>query len=320
MRFPSSSPRLFAAHDVVDAGERAKLYRAVRSGDMLSLHPGVHVAADAYRELASDERYRLRVRAAARRLTSLDVISHWSAAALWGLPAVDGWPADIHSTVPAASGLCPNRTVRRHRTRHTASDGMRLDGLPVTSLARTVVDVAASANFPAAVAAADAALFAVSRGEHVGLDVPSFRSALLDAVDELGRGPGSARARRVIAFADERANRPGESLSRVTMHAIGAPPPALQHRVVGASGRVWHTDFGWPEFGAVAEFDGRAKYVDPEFLQGRRPEDVVYDEKRREDDIRAAVRAFGRWDWRTARSPQRMAAALHRLGVPLGRR
>jgi hypothetical protein len=101
------------------------------------------------------------------------------------------------------------------------------------------------------------------------------------------------------------------------MHLIGAPAPTLQHPVVGASGRLWHTDFAWPELGIVAEFDGRAKYVDPRFLRGRRAEDVVYDEKRREDDIRAVVGAFGRWDWRTALNPELMRTALRRLGVPV---
>ena len=63
----------------------------------------------------------------------------------------------------------------------------------------------------------------------------------------------------------------------------------------------------------------RAKYADPQFLRGRTPAEVVYDEKMREDDIRPCVRTFGRWDWATARSPGRMASALRRLGVPVGR-
>lgn len=286
---------------------------------MVSVHPGVHVAADDLGRLSRDDRYRLRVLASARRLSRYDIISHWSAAAMWGLPAVDGWPDEIHSTVPAASGLCPNRTLRRHRIRTPAAEAAHIAGLPVTSLARTVIDVAGTASFPAAVAVADAALFSVSRGDHDGLSLLSFRSALSGALDELGRAPGSARARRVMEFANERANRPGESLSRVTMHLIGAPLPELQFRVIGASGRIWHTDFGWPEFGAAAEFDGRAKYSDPQFLRGRTPAEVVYDEKVREDDIRPSVRTFGRWDWSTARSPKRMASALQRLGVPVGR-
>lgn len=306
---------LIVARDIDDAGDRTRLYRRRRSGDVLTLHPGVHVSAAGLQQLDLTERYTLRVRAASLRMTGLDVLSHWSAAALWGLPAVDGWPAEVHSTVPWKSGLGSSRTLRRHRRQQPDTDVVELGGLPVTSLARTVVDVATTAPFGTAVAMADAALFAVDRGLHPGLTLTSMRRELDANVQALGRGPGSARARRVVAFADGKANRPGESLSRVTMHAIGAPPPALQFAVIGASGRLWHTDFGWPEFGAAAEFDGRAKYVDPQFLKGRSPEEVVYEEKLREDDIRARVRAFARWDWRTARSPRLMEERLRRLGV-----
>lgn len=305
--------------EMVDRGERAATYRALASGSMIRLHPGVHITASRLEALSLDERYLLRVVAAGSRLHRLDVLSHWSAAALWGLPSVDPWPDAVHSTVPASSTLASTRSLRRHRARRGIGTVCELLGLPMTSLARTVVDIAATSQFPAAVAATDAALFLVARGAHAEQTLPSFQAELSGELDELGAGPGSARARRVVDFADERADRPGESLSRVTMHLLGARPPELQHRVVGVSGRTWHTDFGWPEFGAVAEFDGRAKYTEARYLAGRTPAQAVYDEKLREDDIRPNVRAFGRWDWRTARSRDRMRSAITRLGVPCDR-
>lgn len=305
--------------EMFDRGERAATYRALASGSMIRLHPGVHIRASRLEALTEDERYLLRVVAAGSRLHRLDVLSHWSAAALWGLPSVDPWPDAVHSTVPASSTLTSTRSLRRHRARRGTGTPCELLGLTVTSLARTVVDIAATSPFPAAVAATDAALFSVARGARAEHPLASFQAELSGELDELGAGPGCARARRVIDFADERADRPGESLSRVTMHLVGAAAPELQHEVVGVSGRTWHTDFGWPEFGAVAEFDGRAKYIEPRYLAGRTPAQAVYDEKVREDDIRPSVRAFGRWDWRTARSCDLMRAAIGRLGVPYGR-
>lgn len=301
---------------MVDRGERAATYRALQSGSMIRLHPGVHVKAAALQALRDDDRYLLRVMSAASRLHRVDVLSHWSAAALWDLPSVDSWPTVVHSTVPASSTLTSTRSLRRHRARRGTGPACELFGLPVTSLARTVVDIAATSPFPAAVAAADAALHSVARGAHAEQTLAAFHAELNGELDELGTGPGSARARRVVDFADERADRPGESLSRVTMHLVGAPPPELQYRVVGVSGRTWHTDFGWPAWGAVAEFDGRAKYAEPRYLRGRTPAEAVYDEKRREDDIRPQVRTFGRWDWRTARSRPLMQSAIERLGLP----
>ena len=302
-----------------DRGERAATYRALASGSMRRLHPGVHIMASRLAALSQDDQYLLRVVASGSKLQRLDVLSHWSAAALWGLPSVDSWPDSVHSTVPASSLLASTRSLRRHRTRRGTGTPRERFGLPVTALARTVVDIAATSAFPAAVAVADAALFAVAHGAHSEQTLPSFRAQLDGELNDLGSGPGSARARRVIGFADERADRPGESLSRVTLHLLGVSAPELQYAIVGVSGRTWHTDFGWPEFGVVAEFDGRAKYTEARYLAGRTPAQAVYDEKLREDDIRPRIRAFGRWDWRTARSRDLMRSAITRLGVPCGR-
>jgi len=305
--------------EIVDRGERAATYRALTSGSLRRLHPGVHTPSARLHGLGRDELHLLRVLAVRSRLHRLDVLSHWSAAALWGLPSVDPWPDAVHSTVPASSMLATTRSLRRHRARRGPGEVCERLDLPVTSLARTIVDIATTSPFPAAVAAADAALFSVAHSAHPGQTLESFGAELNGELADLGAGPGSARARRVIDFADERADRPGESLSRVLIRSLGAPAPELQFEVVGVSGRTWHTDFGWPEFGAVAEFDGRAKYTDARYLAGRSPAEVVYDEKLREDDIRPRVRAFGRWDWRTARSQDRMRAAITRLGVPCAR-
>lgn len=303
-----------------DRGAITSLYRHLVEGRMLRLHPGVHVDAQAYSALSADERYLARVLAARSRLGPDDTVSHWSAAAVWGLPAVDGWPSVVHTTVPAGCGLTSTRSLRRHRSSRAVVGPSQRHGLPVTSLARTVVDVAAISDFPSAIVVADAALFSVARGAHPGHTLEALRDDLAHEVTMLGAMPGAGRARRVVAFADAGANRPGESLSRVTIARLGAPPPTLQFPVMGASGRMWHTDFGWPELGAVAEFDGKAKYLDERYRDGRSAAEVVYEEKLREDDIRPNVRAFGRWDWSTARSLDLMRGALHRLGVPTSRR
>ena len=192
-------------------------------------------------------------------------------------------------------------------------------GLPVVSNARAAFEVATVAPFARAVATADALLW---RAHQLGgLDsVALTRQEFADHLAAVATGPGSARARRVLQFADHRADRPGESLSRAAMHLLGAPVPELQFEVVGVSGRLWKTDFGWPELGIVGEFDGRSKYTDPRFLRGRSAEQAVYEEKLREDDIRPRVRAFGRWDWQVASSLDLMAHKLRSMGVPLASR
>lgn len=162
-----------------------------------------------------------------------------------------------------------------------------VDDVPVTSVARTVVDLARSVPFAQAVAVADAALH-----RHL-VD----RVGLVAAVARAGRRPGAPSARRVIAFADAGSQSVGESRSRVAIRDAGLPAPLLQWPVVSAVGGTLGTvDFGWPWLHTVGEFDGRVKYGRL-LLPGQGPGDVVFDEKRREDAIRDEDLRMTRWTW-----------------------
>jgi len=69
------------------------------------------------------------------------------------------------------------------------------------------------------------------------------------------------------------------------MVGAGLRPDALQVEIRSAARLVGVVD-AWFEDAAVAvEFDGYVKYADP--WRGRTPEQVVWDEKRREDALRA---------------------------------
>jgi hypothetical protein len=191
-----------------------------------------------------------------------------------------------------------------------------LDGIRATSLPRTAVDVAAANSFAEGVTALDAAL---RRALH---PVPGFpptpvsRESLMSELERIPITHGRAKALRAITFADGLADRPGESISRVSISISGLPSPQLQVRLRGSSGRWYIVDFWWPEFRHIGEFDGRYKYSDPEFLRGRSPEQALFDEKLREDDLRAAGNGMSRWTWETAQSPLRLGRLLRAAGVP----
>jgi hypothetical protein len=85
--------------------------------------------------------------------------------------------------------------------------------------------------------------------------------------------------------------------------------------LAGASGRIYIVDFWWPQFNMIGEFDGDAKYTDPEFLRGRTPEQALLDEKLREDDLRAAGHGMCRWRWSTAMSVHSLHAHLRAAGI-----
>lgn len=298
----------------VSAGDRAALVRRRHRGEVVSIARGSYADAAVWGALDRHAQYRLRVRAAAELLDSDTVFSHESAAALWRLPWLGQWPSRVHTAGATAAGGRSNTSVFHH-TAGVAQAPEAIDGLRVTPLARTVIDIARTVNFGTAVVVADAAL---RRTAHPIGGIPNTLLTRATLMEELARVPlrhGSAKARAVINFADGRADRPGESISRVSMLQARLPAPLIQVRLRGQSGRTWIVDFWWPECNLIGEFDGRWKYSDPNFLLGRTPHEVLLDEKFREDDLRAAGHNFSRWDWGIAMSPSRLKSHLLAAGL-----
>jgi predicted transcriptional regulator of viral defense system len=257
--------------------------RMLRSGVVISVRRGVYVDGAPPDDAAA--RHALLTRAAVGELDGAAVVSHVSAAVLHGLP-VWGLPLDVVQVTRnrrRTGARCGTR-VHMHSAPLAADETVVVDGVPCTSMARTVVDVARAAPFETAVVSADAAL-------RCGLDRAALGEALLRA-----RGwQGVPAARRVAAFADGRSESVGESRSRVAITLAGLPAPTLQFPVrCGRS--TAYTDFGWERQRTVGEFDGKAKYGRPG-EPGRGAGEAVYAEKLREDAIRAEGWEVVRWRW-----------------------
>jgi very-short-patch-repair endonuclease len=105
----------------------------VRSGMLEPVHSGVYrvgpVAAPHAREMA------------AVLACPGAVLSHRSAAALWQLVVRMDAAEPIHITVASEAGRGRRPGIRRHRADLTADEVQRLGGLPVTTVARTLVDL-----------------------------------------------------------------------------------------------------------------------------------------------------------------------------------
>jgi len=308
------SDQLVLTRDLRTAGARVAFFAGVRRGEFARVIRGVYTSTAAWSRLDRHAQYRAKVMAVAALFAEPPVFSHHSAAALWRLPMVGSWPSQVHVVAPLAAGGRSSGMLIRH-TVGIPSDVERIDGLSVTSLARTVVDLARVGSFTQAVAIADAALRRTAHPLHGVPRVVLTASDLARVLDDVPLRHGTAKAREVIEFADAAADRPGESVSRVSMRAAGVTMPQLQVPMKGASGRVYFVDFWWPKFNVIGEFDGFDKYVNPEFLRGRTPEQAVYDEKMREDDLRAAGHGMSRWAWNVAISPRLLAAHLAKAGV-----
>ena len=209
-----------------------------------------------------------------------NVISGPSAAVVHGLDLVEV-PSAVHLVSASPRSADGIRVTRRPRD----VSCVEVDGLPVTDVVTTIIDCARVLRFAEAVVVADAALRARA------FDKAMFLTP--------GASPRhSARAARVLRFADGRSESVGESLARVAMDAAGLPAPELQADLRGASGKGYRADYFWPEFRVIGEFDGKLKYAD---------KDALWREKRREDDLRAAGHVFARFGTADVHRPVELA-------------
>ena len=275
----------------------AQLKQHLRDGTMVRLRRGVYAPtqqADVFAE------HRRRIQAAAIDVHDSSVFSHTSAAVLHGLPVRIESLREVTMTRRTPGHGDHSDLLRVRRTAIRDDEVTRIAGLPVTTLPRTVTDLARTSPFEWGLAAVDAAL---GRGLK--------RDFLHDELHRHPRLHGVKRARRVLALGDGRAESPAESLSRFHMMRAGIPAPELQFEIFDANGEfVARADFGWPEHGLVGEVDGRIKYR--ELLgPGQSAADVVMAEKRREQRIRACGYWVVRWGWREANDQASLTALLN---------
>lgn len=285
------------------------LARRAAAGELRRIRQGVYVPAAAWDALEFWARYPLLVQAAATTLQNRTVFCRASSAALWDLPVLGRLPL-VHACTFDDGGGRSRAGVRRHFVDARSLQVEERRGLLVTSRLRTVLDLAAFESFEQAVAALDHVL-----KPQPGL-VALSKSELESGIGATYSAAAARRIRAALDFADAASGSAGESVSRALMHRLGFQPPTLQSEVFDARGFAGRPDFEWREDRLCGEFDGLVKYQKPEYLQGRTPSEVVIEEKRREDRIRATGRRVIRWTWKEISSPARFAAFLSALGVP----
>lgn len=225
-----------------------------------------------------------------------EMLVHQSAALVLGL---DVWstPAKTH----VGRRDFPGRGTAPDLAVHTAAvhedEIVTVNGARVTDVVRTALDIARFNPVRDGVVVLDRALRA---------GVP--RATLDAAVRGLGSAPGSRRARVALEHADDGAESPWESWTRVRALAFGLPRPTTQLEIVTDIG-VFYVDLAWPELRLVVEYDGQVKYGD---LAGGDPSRVVAAEKDREDAIRAQGWTFVRMTARQLSTPDLFEGRLRR--------
>lgn len=257
----------------------------VRAGQLVRVRRGIYAAGPADGRKTSElEAYRSRIRAAVLARGQHAVVSHASAAAMWGLPLRRVATRLVHLTAPALTRGRAKAGVRVATASLQAEEMTLVDGVLCTSAARTIADLARTEPGGWALAAADEAL----RTSLVTGD------ELQTAVGRLSGVRGVPQARRIVSWADARSGSVGESLSRHLFIRAGQAPDDLQHQL-RHEGCFDIVDFWWaPRL--AGEFDGRLKYR-LDNPSGRDIEDVLWQEKQREDRLRRQGVHFARWTW-----------------------
>lgn len=306
---PNWPEHVLLTRHALTPNERMSLARLAAAGQLERIAPGAYMQATVWVSHSTDERYRDVIRA--RDLTSRVpfVVSHSSAGALWLLPRIGPWTTPVHVLANPAKG---GRSIPGV-TRHTVGvpDVLdRIDGIWVTTLVRTVVDIARTGSLQNAVVAADAAL----ASRHLAHDIVTVSRRDLMTELQAGAARGRARARAALDFADGASGSPGESLSRIAIARERLSAPILQQRFDDGQGAMF-TDFFWPNFGVIGEFDGVGKYLRSEWTGGRNAAQVVIDEKWREDRLRLLGFRMVRWGWELARHPVALGRLLRSVGV-----
>jgi predicted transcriptional regulator of viral defense system/very-short-patch-repair endonuclease len=167
------------------------------------------------------------------------VLSHRSAAALWGIRSGGGRTIEV-TVPPHVRRRRPGTTVYRRAL--DAGDRTSMEGIPATTVHRTLLDLApklAREELEAAINAAD---------KHDLTDPERLRAAL----DGYAGRPGASALRRILdrrtfTLTDSELERRFLPIAR----RAGLPLPETGRHVAG-----FKVDFWWPDRGLVVETDG----------------------------------------------------------------
>ena len=325
---------VFSAAQAAEYGcDAREIRRLLAAKDLASVRQSIYCLAQV---VEGDPLVRHRVQCAAALLARGNptadgrpslVAGSLSAAAIWrpavprSLRAAEHDPK-VTTIIGAGSGRTPwvpraIHLISGDRVRRTYRAGVHVcpaaltpddvtlrDRLPLTSLARTAVDLCRHTPvWHDAVIVADSAL-------RLGLE----KTALQSAAARAAGWRGGATAVRAADFADARSQSAAESVAR----ALFAEHPSLagwdlQVRIGDADGFFAQVDFLFRAHRTIVEVDGRVKYSDP----WGKPADVLWEEKQREDRLRDAGYEVVRVTWEQLiahpeRVVERMLAAFAR--------
>jgi predicted transcriptional regulator of viral defense system len=218
--------------------------RWLKVGRLYAVHPGVYAVG--YRPLTQQARWM----AAVLFCGNDAVLSHQSAAAMWGIRGGGG--ATIHVTSPAKARS--RGSIHRHFSRLPDDEMTVEDGIPVTTVPRTIFDLAAGP--PRRLAERAQAVESMLRQAeyrelHDSLSLPAL-------LDRYPRRSGARAVRLALARRGESTGRTRSPLEERFLSFLdqhGLPRPQL-NAWIDAGGTSYEVDCLWPAQRQIVELDG----------------------------------------------------------------
>jgi hypothetical protein len=183
--------------------------------------------------------------------------SHRAALVLWGMDGLRSAPVEV--TAPYSNRPIPKNVIV-HRTRR-AMDSCVVDGVPVTTAERTLLDLASLLPPIVLSKAVESSI----RNQFASAD------SILETISiQGGRGVrGVKKLKRVMA--DRSSDTPTGSGSETELifylRRAGVLEPELQHELFTEAGDRVLPDFYWPLVGKAVEVDGIDAHMTPEALE-----------------------------------------------------
>lgn len=255
--------------------------RLVRTGRWVAVRRGVyatsdHVAAQVHRSQVQ----RLADDAACLRISRAHVRSHVSAAVVLGMQVLLPKVPLTHVTRPGVRGSRHEHRVKHHLAPYQPGQALVVDGVRVLDPARTALDVAREEGLLHGVVAVDSAL-------RLGV-APSRLTATLAT---MGCWPGSTVMRASLERGDPGSDSIAETLGRLLAEQLGRGRPQTQFGL-RSDGRTAYADLRIGRH--LIEVDGLLKYRPG---QSREPEEVLREEKSRQDWLSGFKLGISRLTW-----------------------
>jgi hypothetical protein len=286
---------LITRRQALDVGYRERELRTLTSthGAWVTVRRGVYAERSLWEDLDETGQWTLRDRAAHLTMTKPHAMSHDSAARLLGLETLNAKRPLSHIVRPGVGGSRTEHGVKHHLSRVGPREVETIDGIRVTGLARTALDIGREHGFEAGAVAVDGAM---RRGV--------TRLQLNDELELMENWPYISSSRAAVEVGDAGAETVGETMAKLLVLELGIGRPSTQFAVRLASGVAWcDLRVGCHVF----EFDGRIKYqrAGNGGVADRPVEDVLWDERKRQQEICALGLGMSRIIWSDFYGPAR---------------